>query len=321
MRWITLAIVLLASPVAATPKAEDVAAYQALTALDARVGTIGYRLAAANTPFCAMKAPNPGWVLHGIGQYEDAETARAAFGFKLGSISIAALVPGGPAAKAGLLVGDDLIDLPGSRWDQRMHVLPSPTKDEAELVRKAMVDMWRPNPMVSMTFGNAVREKKLNFAPPVICASDFWVDTKTKVDAGADGERVRLTSAMVEFVANDDELAAVIAHELAHNLLGHRARLDGVKRGKTRSIRATEVEADQLSVWLMVNAGYDPIAALQFNERYGRKYALGIFSDGTHLRWKKRVEILQSEIDLINITEAKEGLRDPPLLMAFRNQQ
>jgi predicted Zn-dependent protease len=98
-------------------------------------------------------------------------------------------------------------------------------------------------------------------------------------------------------------------------------RLDAVKKGKTKAIRKTEEEADQLSVWLMVNAGYDPEAALRFWERYGRQYGLGIFTDATHHQWKTRVAMMQAEIDVMKKIEKKDGRHDPPLLQAYRYQQ
>jgi beta-barrel assembly-enhancing protease len=176
------------------------------------------------------------------------------------------------------------------------------------------VQLWRA--------GNDVR---LYLAPPLVCASDFQIDTKDGLDAGADGQIVRITYGMMRYASDEAELAAVVAHELSHNILRHREKLNaqGIDRGfgslfgkSKKAILATEIEADQLSVWLMANAGYDPKAALRFWERYGRKNGLGIFSDGTHLRWKNRIKLMQAEIDLIAKTEKQAGLLPPPLLIS-----
>ena len=48
MRYLTLILALIAAPVVAAPKAETVAAYRAIAAQDARLATVGYRLATAN---------------------------------------------------------------------------------------------------------------------------------------------------------------------------------------------------------------------------------------------------------------------------------
>jgi predicted Zn-dependent protease len=85
-------------------------------------------------------------------------------------------------------------------------------------------------------------------------------------------------------------------------------------RKSAGNTRATEIEADRLSVWLMANAGYDPLAAVRFIERFGRATDPALISDGTHLRWRGRVDIMQSEISRINGSMKFNGLYPPPLL-------
>ena len=161
-------------------------------------------------------------------------------------------------------------------------------------------------------------------APPV-CASDFQIDPSSQLDAGAQGSMVSITSAFADYAADDAELAAIVAHELAHNILQHRARLDAAKvsRGIGRSfgksrkaILATEIEADRLSIWLLANAGYEPSVALTFWQRYRREHGVQLLSDGTHLSWSKRIAIMQAELDLITATPVKDGKRAPPLMAA-----
>lgn len=296
----------------AAPSAERIAAYRALVQQDLRLATISYRLAAANAPFCNRLERNPGWVLHDERQYPDRDTARAAFGLKL-PIAIAAVVPAGPADKAGIKAGDGLAGLNGSLWIWAHEVAPKQSASRIETVQKDLRQALLEGP-AELEFDMPRGVKRLRLDPPLVCASRFWVDTSSKIDAGADGDGVRVTEGLIAFTGQDDgELAAAVAHELSHNLLGHRARLQKAK-GRTREVLATEIEADRLSVWLMANAGYDPKAALRFAERYGRKTGLGIFSDGTHLRWKNRVKVLQAEIDLMAVTAKQNGLLPPPLL-------
>jgi hypothetical protein len=109
-------------------------------------------------------------------------------------------------------------------------------------------------------------------------------------------------------------------------LLDHPARLKalGVDRGllgqlgkSAGQIKATEIEADRLSVWLMANAGYDPHGAVRFWSRFGPKHDKGIFSAPTHYRWKKRVALLAAEIAALQAVPPVAGKRAPPLLTAY----
>jgi predicted Zn-dependent protease len=136
----------------------------------------------------------------------------------------------------------------------------------------------------------------LNPAP--ICASRFWIDTKSKLDAGADGYNVRITEALVSFAANDDELAAAVAHELSHNLLEHREKLRRMRKS-AGNIRATEIEADRLSVWLMANAGYDPSAAVRFIERFrsGYRSRADFGRNASALAWSCRHNAIRNQQD------------------------
>ena len=114
--------------------------------------------------------------------------------------------------------------------------------------------------------------------------------------------KVGVFRGMMEFVASDDELAAVIGHEAAHVLARHPAErvsqelatqvgvtlaqlvfggdngenaelIGGVLgTGATYGVllpysRAHELEADRLGVELMQKAGFDPQAAVRFWER------------------------------------------------------
>lgn len=287
------------------------AAYRALVEQDLRLAIIGHRLASANAPFCRQLEGNPGWVLHDERQYPDRDTARAAFGLRA-PIAVAAVVPGGAADALGLRAGDGLLGLNGKRWAWRDEAIAKPNAKRIGAVKEEMQRAFAAG-AVTLEVDTASGPKRFAVDPPKICASHFWVDASAKLDAGADGQGVRVTEGLMTFTEKDDgQLAAIVAHELAHNFLSHRTRLK--TRGGRKAVLATEIEADRLSVWLMANAGFDPKAALHFAERYGRKTELGIFSDGTHLRWKDRVKVMQTEIEAMAAAPRQNGLLPPPLL-------
>ncbi|MBP6379805.1 MAG: M48 family metalloprotease [Sphingorhabdus sp.] len=319
------AVIALFGAVAATqdeePKDPVVVAYQDLIAKDLRLATVGYHLAKGSADFCRNKWRNPGWVLHDERQYLDLGLARRVFTFRQ-PISIAAVVEGGPAQRAGLTPGDGLFGADGSVvWYGPAPKRHQPSSERIDGLRDEFATRLSEDRPIPFQIDTPNGRRDFLLDSPVICASDFWVDARAKRDAGADGVRVRVTSGLIDYVLDDDELAAVVAHEMAHNLLDHRPLIEATKRGKTKVIKATEAEADRLSVWLMANAGYDPEAAITFWQRYGKATGLGIFSAPTHYRWQTRVAMLREEIGLMARSSANEGPHDPPLLAAHRAKQ
>jgi beta-barrel assembly-enhancing protease len=311
--WTALLLVFAGVATSASTKSEDVEAYRELVKQDLRLASVGYRLASANSVFCKVRAQNAGWVLHDIAQYPDESAARAAFGFDQ-PVQVAAVVLGGPADRAGIEAGDNFVGMDDATIYWPAMPVGKTGYERMANFRQLVAERWGTGEGLAVKLSREGTVKEARLVAKPACASDFWVDTKAKLDAGADGERVRVTSGLLLFADTDNELAAAVAHELSHNLLGHRERLNAVKR-RTSEILATEIEADRLSVWLMANAGYEPAAALRFAERYGRKTGLGIFSEGTHLRWKNRVKVMQAEIDLMQKTLKQDGLLPPPLLV------
>ncbi|HTK77955.1 MAG TPA: M48 family metallopeptidase [Gemmataceae bacterium] len=91
------------------------------------------------------------------------------------------------------------------------------------------------------------------------------------------GGKVGVFTGMLPVVANDDQLAAVLAHEIAHALAHHTSErlareqaLGGgilAKLGGLRYDREQESEADHIGVFLMTFAGYAPGEAVAFWER------------------------------------------------------
>jgi hypothetical protein len=310
---------------AAHQAAEQSAAFDALRASDVRVLSVGYRLATANAPFCRATENAAGLTLHHVGQYPDAAAARAAFGFAR-DYAVLALVGDGPAAHAGIRTDDAVAALNGARF------VPAPADlegiDQPEAYRPVawadakLRDALDAGP-VTLTVLRDGQTVDVSFAGTPACRSRFELRPSGQYGASADGDIVGITVPMLAFMADDDELAAILAHEMAHNLLEHRRRLNaaGIQRGllqqlgrNARLTLATEIEADRLSIWLMANAGYDPGGAIRFWTRYGRQRGKGIFSAPTHYRWKKRVGLFEEEIAKLAASARDPRGWLPPLL-------
>ncbi|QYU67333.1 hypothetical protein J4558_20715 [Leptolyngbya sp. 15MV] len=127
--------------------------------------------------------------------------------------------------------------------------------------------------------------------------------------AVADGTRVVLGDRFAGFGYPDDLFAAAVAHELAHNVLGHRAWLDANGRS-LRHVRLTEREADRLAPWLLANAGYDPAAMARFMARWGPRHGGGLFRKRTHEGWDERVEAIEAELPLVAQARDASGQAD-----------
>lgn len=300
----------------------ELAPYFLLRETDTRVISVGYRLIAANAPFCDEKLWTAGWQLHRLDDYGGDENAAKAYNLKAGFDGVAAIAAAGPAAQAGLKAGDSLALTP----QQKLLADGKIKANAAASFLKFYPATVGISPKVSMTVkrtGPVAEDIEVLVTPT--CQSRFQVEPSRKRGASADGEMVTITTRLAELTRDDDELAAILAHEIAHNLLRHPQRLEAVNvsrgilgtvTGDADKIKQTEIEADRLSIWLMANAGYDPQGAIRFWTFYGKKFGKGIFSAPTHYRWKKRVALFEEEIAKLTISGKSAQGYAPPLLAA-----
>lgn len=299
------ALALAASPALAGP-AEDRAGLQKLQSEDLRLQAIGWRLATGNARFCDAR-PSIGLLLQDMANYGQPARMRAAAGIA-GDIAVQAVVGGSPAALAGLAANDEILSidgrpmagLPRAKAGDWARLAALHDAVEAALARDGRVSLaWR-------AADGERREAVIEGMPA--CPSRFEL-----LDSGgravADGKRVLIGRKFAGFGYVEDEVAAAVAHELAHNLLGHRAWLRAA--GRTRkNIRVTEREADRLMPWLLANAGYDPGAAVRFFERWGPGNDGWIFRARTHDGWDERADFTRAELAPIAALVARDGAAD-----------
>ena len=123
------------------------------------------------------------------------------------------------------------------------------------------------------------------------CGRNVLVADSSELNAWADGTHVVVTTRMARMAQSDHEIAFVIAHEMAHNMLGHSAKTKerrGIFGGMTRA-RATESQADSWAVTLTSRAGYDPRGGLAFLDRAERRlwWAISLTHPGFGTRMRR----------------------------------
>ena len=311
--------ILAATPAMGSAAGDDAATFDALRTVDARMATIAFRLTTANAALCRELAPTPGWAIHAIGQYDAGmrEQARRSFGFEA-PIAVEAVVPGSPAAGAGVRANDGIVSVDGRPLDAR-----TPVRDASSAGRDAAVDTIaalpadRPLDVVLRRDGQT-RAVRIPASPG--CHSAFEVLLGPGMEASADGRIVQIGVRFFERYT-DDEVAVVIAHELSHNILHHARQLDaaGVKRGllaevgrNGRLFRLTEDQADVLGMHLLRNAGYDPRIAVRFWRDHGGDVDGGLFRSRTHPSSAARAKAIEAEIATIPAGAGRPFV--PPLI-------
>jgi hypothetical protein len=247
--------------------------WEKLRAHELRIAGVTYQLSLANRGLCrGALAPQLGFVLHGIEQYGAADRPEAARRFGLASyVGVMAVVAGSPAQRSGLATDDQLVSVNGRALSATMASSAAPTRAPVERAQHILSEEMGKG-AVSLRVAGASGLRDIRFAAEAGCASSVELATGDEVNAWADGQRVVVSEGIVAQCGTDGDLALVIAHELAHNLLHHSRRLaagGSVRRLRltgsgSAEMRETEEEADRLGVRLARAAAYDLSDAVAF---------------------------------------------------------
>ncbi|MHA6332312.1 M48 family metalloprotease [Qipengyuania sp. CAU 1752] len=279
------------------------AGFTELRAKDARVARIGYELTTGNAAFCDAVTPATGLILHDLGAYASGTLMRASLGLS-GDIGIQAVVPGSPAHHAGLGPDMTVASIAGLNLES-MPLDPDKRWQRLETVRGTIAERLAEDGRIDLRVAG---EDSITLEGVPACSSRFEVGPLKK-RAVADGHRVVIGDEFPGHDWPDELLAGVMAHELAHNILAHRAWFD-VHGRKQKWVRLTEREADRLAPWLLANAGYEPQAAVRFMQIWGPEHSGGIFRKRTHEGWDERVEHIAAEVPLVNVRISANGHAD-----------
>lgn len=265
-----------------------------------RLETIGYRLSRANAALCSQPDMLTGLILHHIGGYNRTDRAEVSARFDLTyDFGMLHVEPGRFSAKGGLVDGDEIVSLYGTNlaaFGQDM-IGKQGSYERTDRFLSALASALRSGPTIlGIRRGHEQISLPLHLEPS--CGGRFAVKRDSALDAWSYGRYVAVTDRMIDFVSDYAELAFVVAHEMAHNILHHADQTKRISRifaqfgFGARELKAAEIEADGLAVELMARAGYDVSAPERSLQRLatGRSMDLSV----THPKISCRIAIVKT---------------------------
>jgi len=302
-----------AAPVISKDAAADEAKRQMVYVLTARarearrVDDIAFRLMVANQDLCADRAPRLGLAWETAAAFSDKARPAAIEAFHLGDgPTVTQVLAGGPAAAAGLQPGDVVVSVNGE---------PAPSGKAAteKLAKRLGEIMGAATAPVTFVVRRADQEQTFAVTPVMACAYGVAVEDSSEINAFADGKNIHINRPMLRLAASDEELALVIAHEIAHNgqhhmqAKQHNARIFGVpgliidvvaaangvdtkgaftkagmQVGMAHAAPAFEAEADYVGMYYMARAGYSTVGVEDFWRKMAVEAPGAIFIKSDH---------------------------------------
>ena len=290
------------------------------------VKSIGFKINSVNADICNKTDFNSGLTFAN----ENVMGLKIAKFFpskiNLGSqVSIINIVKNSPADKAGLALGDIILEVEGYTFPEGRNALKKISKHfkniEEKKIKKIKID--RNGEILTFDINQT---KICNY--PIIFTQDKIVN------AYADGKSIIMTQGMVDYARDDNEIAMVIAHELAHNDRGH---LDAMKKntlimgsigfvldlmtiyysggtaggdaentemwskiGRNAYSVEFEKDADYGGVYYAYRAGYDISQVKNFWERIGSENPKQIAISSTHPATSERYLQIDKTVKEIN---------------------
>ncbi len=254
-------------PVEIDKKAEDAEAllqrelaFEGFLEDELRIKRVAQPILLSATELCKDKTRyDSGATFTSAGAYgKDFEPVVTKFlGIQGNELGLLHVIPGSPADLAGLKRGDRLISVNG-------FVIPDTKEAPAELGKRALEWLKNPAPLVTVYARKAasgLQTAQAVVTPVKACDFPAFLVMQESLNAYADGKAIAIFRGMLRF-ANDNELAIVIGHELAHNFMGH------IEAGQRNNVLGTIAEIIAASRGIPTQGALGSAIALAFSPAF-----------------------------------------------------
>lgn len=210
-----------------------------------RLQNVAAPLLKANIELCPRTRRDIGITVHTLSDYQPSlqPFAEVLMGAS-DRLSVRTLRKGSPADIGGIKTGDVIIGINGAYMPSGFTV--------QRFFKIASQNAFKEN-TIDLTLKRGEDRLTVDVKPETICDYPAAVFFSEKTNGHTDGEQIIITSELMKTVADDVNLALIIAHEMAHAISGHQ-----------RKEKALELKADRMALILMSRAGYNIDKAISY---------------------------------------------------------
>jgi len=270
---------------------QENSAFKRYRTMSQRLDRVSSKILLANAPLCKKNSIDSGLMTHSVKSYP--KELRASAGRWLSAQDaprVFIVRENGPAA-GKIVAGATLLGEQG----EPLHA--GSARVRAQLAAGRPIKAQNPDGQI------------VSYSPKRQLRCDYQVRLKFSgaVNAYATGKTIIVTTGMMDFVKNDNELALVVGHELAHNTLRHVRKsiqnrlLSGFA---TRYTRPFEAEADYVGLYYLARAGYSLDGVELFWRRLGTSHPKAIVEAKTHPMTSSRLLSIRMSAKEINAKRA-----------------
>ncbi|MFY0676557.1 MAG: M48 family metalloprotease [Neptuniibacter sp.] len=186
---------------------------QRLIEYQERVESIGIPLLKAALPFCPdHHGPYLGFRVDNISAWPQDKQDIAERVLRLDeAVQISYVLSGSPADQAGLKRNDIVVKVNNKSTIAGIGAITDFQQlIEASGTKTLSLEVYRDDQLLP-----------INIEPETICSYPLFVLMHNSINAFADGKNLYITTGLMRFANNDNEIALVLGHEIAHNAMKH----------------------------------------------------------------------------------------------------